>query len=205
MDGHSTADLGATLLGALIVFVATNIDDIVLVALLFAEPQLRGRSIVLGQFAGIGVLVLTSVLAGWAAVSVPARWVALLGVLPLGLGLWKGIALLRGRADHETDDEGLASPTPARASGVLEITAVAGVTLANGGDNLSVYIPLFASKPASIPVFSLVFAVMTALWCWLGHSMVQHRSLGEKLRRYGRVILPIVLIGLGIEVLLGAF
>ena len=45
------------------VFVSTNIDDIFLLAAFFADPPPRARAIVAGQFLGIGVLVLGSVLA----------------------------------------------------------------------------------------------------------------------------------------------
>ncbi|HEX8906374.1 MAG TPA: cadmium resistance transporter, partial [Longimicrobiaceae bacterium] len=82
--------------------------------------------------------------------------------------------------------------------------AVAAVTVANGGDNLGVYIPLFASAPGAIPVYAAIFAVMTALWCWAGHRLVRIPWIGDRLRRYGHVLLPLVLIALGLWILSGA-
>lgn len=46
--------------------------------------------------------------------------------------------------------------------------------------------------------------VMTVVWCWLGHKLVNNRLLGEHVRRYGHVALPFVLVALGIHILWGA-
>ena len=50
---------------------------------------------------------------------------------------------------------------------------VAGVTIANGADNVAVYVPVFrALGAADSAVFLLVFVLLIALWCaagaWLG-------------------------------------
>src|SRR5262245_20410836 len=68
-------------------FAATNIDDLFLLAGLFANPERRPRGIVLGQLAGIGGLVAASALAALAAIAIPERVTALLGFLPLAIGL----------------------------------------------------------------------------------------------------------------------
>ena len=79
--------------------------------------------------------------------------------------------------------------------------AVALVTVANGGDNLGVYIPVFSREPSSIPVVVTVFALMTAVWCLAGHWFVNHPVLGARVRQYGHLALPFVLIGLGVHIL----
>jgi cadmium resistance protein CadD (predicted permease) len=85
-----------------------------------------------------------------------------------------------------------------------QVLAVAGVTIANGGDNLGVYIPLFASAPGAIPVYAAIFAAITALWCLLVYLLVNDRLIGERLRQYGHLALPFVLIALGLYILSGA-
>ena len=94
---------------------------------------------------------------------------------------------------------------PARRGFVPQSLTVAGVTLANGGDNLGVYIPLFATAPQAIGTCVAVFAVMTALWCALGYLMVNNPWIGDRIRRHGHVLLPPVLIALGLYILSGAF
>ena len=72
-----------------VVFVFTNIDDLFVVSAFFADPRLARSSVIIGQFVGIGALVLLSTLAALFSVAIPASWIALLGVVPLFLGLYK--------------------------------------------------------------------------------------------------------------------
>ena len=82
--------------------------------------------------------------------------------------------------------------------------AVAAVTIANGGDNLAVYVPLFAAQSSEVVVFAAVFAVMTALWCALGLALVRNRWVGERVSRVAQRMFPFVLIALGLYILAGA-
>ena len=76
------------------------------------------------------------------------------------------------------------------------------MTVANGGDNIGVYMPSFAVHSGSqVAIIAVVFVVMTALWCMLAHRMVSHPRLGAPLRRYGHIVVPLVLIGLGILII----
>jgi hypothetical protein len=42
-----------------------------------------------------------------------------------------------------------------------------------------------------------LLAAMTGAWCVLGYALVNNALLGAKIRRYGRLALPFVLIFLG--------
>ena len=191
----------------IVVFVSTNIDDLFLLAAFFADPRLRHRSIVVGQYVGIGALVLVSALAALLALALAAGWVALLGVVPLFLGL-RGLGALRGDTvgDEAGSNEHRIQDLEHNAERRLhsQILAVASVTIANGGDNVGVYVPLFATHPEAIVTYTLAFAVLTGVWCALGYLLVNNRVLGGRIRRHGHVILPIVLIALGIYILSGA-
>ena len=54
----------------IVVFASTNIDDIFLLSAFFADPHLTTRSVLIGQFDGIGLLVAASALAA-SAIAVP--------------------------------------------------------------------------------------------------------------------------------------
>jgi cadmium resistance protein CadD (predicted permease) len=187
---------------AVAVFVATDIDDLLLLALCFANPQLHKSAIVAGQFAGIGALVLISALAAAFAVILPPGWVALLGLVPLVMGL----LALRGGDAHDDDDDVAAATTEQSRSlrWSAQMLAVASLTVANGGDNLGVYIPLFAGAPQLIAAFALIFGLLTALWCVAGYLLVHNRLLGDRMRQVGQRVLPFVLILLGIVILADA-
>ncbi len=185
-------------------FASTNIDDIFLLAAFFADPHLRPRNIVAGQFLGITGLTAASAAAALAALAIPEAWTALLGIAPLLLGvrkLWE----LRTRQAEGDDDERLRNTEhEAERRTHSQVLAVAAVTVANGGDNLGVYIPVFAQNVSVIPAYVVIFAVMTALWCVMGYALVNNRVAAKPIRRYGHIVLPIVLIALGAWILKGA-
>lgn len=187
-------DIVAALGVAALVFASTNVDDLLLLSALFSDPSFAPRQIIAGQFLGITALVLASVACALLAVAVPPGWIGLLGLAPLALGV-RGLWALRRPPENDGPGEARAEMPGSRA------LAVASITIANGGDNLGVYIPLFSSARRLIPVYVTVFAVMTAVWCAAGYYLVNNRVVGERIRRYGRVALPFVLIGLGLWIL----
>jgi len=186
------------------VFVSTNIDDIFLLSAFFADPHLRTRAMVAGQFLGIGVLVAGSILASVAALGILEGYIALLGSCRSFLACANSASCF-GPERRAQRRKGRRRPWSSKWSAGLiprsQVLAVAGVTVANGGDNLGVYIPLFASEPRAIPGHVVVFAVMTALWCFAGYLLVKNRLLGEHIKRFGHLVLPFVLIGLGLYIL----
>ena len=97
----------------------------------------------------------------------------------------------RGHAEATTGSD-------PRASRYGNVAAVAVVTVANGGDNIGVYAPLFATRSgADIAAIGVVFAGMTLVWLAVTGWLINHRTLGVPIRRYGRGVAPFVLIGLG--------
>jgi cadmium resistance protein CadD (predicted permease) len=186
---------------AVAVFASTNVDDLLILSLLFADPGLAGWQVVAGQFLGIAALTAASILCAALALVIPEAWIGLLGVLPLALGCRNArTALSRTRAREGADSGGVLQ-FRLQGGQVAGVLAVAGVTIANGGDNLGVYVPLFSSSPTMIVPSIIAFAVMTGLWCLAAHRLVTSPALGGRIRRVGRRLLPIVLIGLGLWIL----
>ncbi len=182
--------IAGTVLTGLAVFAATNVDGLFLTAALLSASPSRRWPVVLGTCAGIGALYATSVAAALAAAAIPAGTIALVGLVPLGLGLKQ---IFSSRKDE--------TPLPA-GHGVL---AVAGVNIAAGGDNIGVYTPLFAaSSGQAIALYGAVFALLTGLLCWAAQRLVTHPALGAPVRRWGPRAVPWVLIALGLWILAGA-
>jgi cadmium resistance protein CadD (predicted permease) len=173
---------------AVVLFVSTNIDDVFVLLGFFADPKYRLRHIIAGQYLGIGLLVLVSVVASLVSLVVAPAYVGLLGLLPIAIGIHK---LFEREESVER-----------RGGGVGRALAVAGVTIANGGDNIGVYTPVFATSSAdAIATIAIVFAIMVAMWLIAAHWLVNHPSLGAPIRRYAHVATPIVLIAIGVWVL----
>lgn len=190
-----------TIVVGIMLFASTNIDDIFLTMAFFADPRLDRRAVVAGKFLGIAAIVAVSAVAAACAMAVPPEWVALLGFAPLGLGLhrlWSAWRALPGVTD---EDEGVPL---AASSFAAQACSVAGVTAANGGDNLGVYVPVFSEQFQAIPAFAVIFAIMTGLWCVGGNLLVNHRLVAATMRRLAGRLLPWVLIVLGLVILAGA-
>jgi cadmium resistance protein CadD (predicted permease) len=184
---HSIAEILQTISVAAVMFAATNADDLVLLTILFAQPECRPGQVVLGQLAGIGALIAISYTAAMLALAVPHGWIPWLGLVPVYLGIrW----LLR-------PEEETAPPAAA-----IAWWAVAGITMANGADNLGVYIPAFTLQPGSEKILtSAVFFALTILWCAIARSATQHRALGPILSRICGRTAPFILIGIGLWII----
>jgi cadmium resistance protein CadD (predicted permease) len=185
----------AAVLAAFVLFAATNADDIVVLTVLNVSARLSGRprrwQIWAGQYAGFTVLVGLSLAAAAGLTLVPDRWLWPLGLLPLGLGLWKLVAAIRARWAGET-----ASPVV-----VSGLSGVIGLTIVNGGDNVSVYTPVFrTSSLAGIAVTVAVFMAGTGLYCLAGSRFAATRAVTGVIGRWGQWIVPAVFVGIGVYV-----
>lgn len=190
-------DLGGTLAAAVGVFAGTNVDDIIVLTVLFLSARAAGRprpwQIWAGQYAGIGVLVVVAAVAALGLTIVPDRWVGLLGLVPFALGLKGLVAAIRARGDDDP-------PAPGVATGLL---SVVGVTVANGADNISVYTPMFRTIGLDGSLLTVgVFAVGVAVWCLAGAWLGSHRKVIEVVQRFGHWIVPGVFMIIGTVIVL---
>jgi len=170
----------------IVVFACTNIDDLFVLVAFFADPSFRPRQIVIGQFLGSVAIISLSLLGALCAVLIPHSHIGLLGLIPLGLGLWKLLATAP-------------TNTPWVAARTLTIAAV---TIANGGDNVGAYVPLFSTlQRRELLILVVVQLLMTGAWCALAHALVHAPVAGRWIRRIGSAALPWILIALGVYIL----
>ncbi|GAA1604859.1 MULTISPECIES: cadmium resistance transporter [Kribbella] len=179
-------------------FAVTNIDDIVVLALFFAQGAgHRGttRSITIGQFLGFIAILTVAVAAAFGATFLPDQAIPYLGLLPLALGIKAAIQAWRHRNDAD-DDNPAKTSAPAAA-------AVATVTFANGGDNIGVYVPVFATAGiGGMIVYVVVFLILVAVWIAAGRYFATRPAIAKALSRWGHILLPVVLIGIGLLILI---
>ncbi len=188
-----------------VAFAATNIDDIFLLMMFFSSFGLEARHVVTGQYLGLGLLVGISAVASLLSLVVPSRIIALLGLVPILIGVKKFFEL---RALPKSDGiQEQVSQIKKRTGSYISISRVATVTFTDGSDNIGIYVPLFASHNASVEIATLIvaFLAMTGVWCAMGYYVVNHSFLATPLQRFGHLVFPFVLIGIGISVLAGAF
>ena len=179
-------------------FVATNLDDIVLLTLFFSLMQHKSQKkyIGLGEYFGIATLVILSFFGARGLAAVLGRYIWLIGALPLFLGI-KAAADLFRPDDSAEEETGLLAGT------WLLVYKEWAVTVANGADNLSIYIPLLAERSTqSSLVFFLFMMVMTTFWWLLAGGIVSFPGIGERIRRLSRYLVPAAFIFVGISTIL---
>ena len=215
------SSLPASAATAVALFAATNVDDLVVLALLSATSRATGRprrwEIWAGQYLGFAVLVGLSLAAGRGLSLVPARWLWLLALIPLVIGVVTLTAAIKAARRGEPPTVGQPSGTglsriagPSGAGGLpvapglsdvrwlawmAGVVGVGTLTVVDGADNLAAYTPVFATVGAArIAVTLVVFAVGVAVWCAAGALLTRHRRITDTLQRYGRWILPAAFI-----------
>ena len=177
---------------AILAFAATNIDDIFVLTLFFAQKNLKRWHVVVGQYLGLAGLITISLVGYVARLIIPHAWIGILGLAPIAIGIKKLIDWKQGRESDTNKPTNTAS-----------LFTVAAVTFANGGDNIGIYVPLFANSDArSLFVTLITFAGLIGVWCFVGYYLGNHSAVKRVVDRYGHILVPFVLIGLGIYIIL---
>lgn len=203
------SELISAIFAGVTAFIATNLDDLVILMLFFAQINavFRPKHIVVGQYLGFGALILASLPGFFGGLIVPKPWIGLLGLVPISIGLYQ---LIHPEDENEVqtvanDFQSTIKLPILSALGLLapQSYQVAAVTIANGGDNIGIYVPLFAaSSAASLRVILGVFFVLVGVWCYVAYQLARHPIVARVLTRYGAAIVPFVLIGVGIFILI---
>jgi len=186
-------------------FIATNIDDVIILSLFFGRGQGQPgttRRILLGQYVGFIGILGAAVLATFGAQALlPEQALPYFGLIPLGLGLWAAWQAWRNRGADDDDDAQLEGKR-------VSVWTVAAVTFANGGDNIGVYVPVFVSVSwTAVLAYCIVFLLLVAVLVFLAKWITSRKPIAEALERWEDILFPTVLIGLGLITLIsgGAF
>jgi cadmium resistance protein CadD (predicted permease) len=174
-----------------VAFASTNLDNL----LLLVSWQMGGSSGSGRLFAGyglgmIGVLTL-AVLLGLVGYLFPLEYLALLGVVPIALGVKVLFDEWRSRGGEAV----------AAASGATMI-AVAATQLSNGVDTILVFAPLLADSQVVFDVeIAVLFLLMIPVWFGLSRMIGRQAGRLQAIQRWGRWLAPLVMIGVGIYIL----
>jgi cadmium resistance protein CadD (predicted permease) len=177
----------AVLTASITTFAATNVDDAFLLTFLFAQ-RISTRRIVAGQYLGFGAIIVVSLIGVWVSLAVPHRWTRGLGLVPIAIGVTQLLRARRAELDVPPGGNG-------------KVASVALVTLSNGADNIGVYVPFFVKGRAYLWLILSAYAVLVALWCFVGRWLGNHSLILRSVDRWGHWAVPLVFIGLGLYVL----
>ena len=189
--------LVALLALAIVLFLSTNVDDLVMLIAFFANSRFRARDIVAGQYAGTAVLFIVSAAGALLSLVIPEAYLGLLGIFPILVGIGKLLELRHDRAEA-TPAKDLVATTGSHGN----IASVALVTVANGGDNIAAYTPVFRTSSAGDMAVTLcVFGLGVALWCAAGSWLASRRTITRAIGRWGHWIVPAVFVVIGVCIL----
>lgn len=187
-------------------FAVTNIDDLVMLAVFFGQAagnRSGGWRVMLGQYLGFVAILAVAVVGVLGAGLLPGKVVPYLGLLPLALGIRAAVRAWQERRNGDNDDDQRSGGGDG--PGALPVAAV---TIANGGDNIGVYVPVFTvAGMGGMTVYVVVFLIGVGVWCAAGWFLATRPVIAKALSRWGHIVLPIVLIGIGVLILVegGAF
>lgn len=82
------------------------------------------------------------------------------------------------------------------------VVTVAAVTAANGGDNIGVYVPVFATTGAGgLSHLRGGVLALGLVWCAAGSLFASRPVVAKALSRWRHILLPLVLVAIGLVIL----
>ena len=203
--------LVGVLIAGVAAFSVTNTDDIFFLTIFFSQVNaiFRPWHVVVGQYLGFTVIITISLFGG---LIVPEAWVGILGLVPIAMGInrlvnWDkdeeeiNIKIVSGESNRSKANTSVVS----RLGSLLnpQTYNVVAVELANGGDSIGTYVPLFANRDfVSLGVIVCIFFVLMGVWCYIAYRLTNLPTVARILASFDRVLAPFVLVALGIYLLI---
>ena len=174
-------------------FVLTNVDTLLVLIAFLADDDYRFPEVLVGHFLGFAVGLVAALLIVSAAAEFLHEWVFLLGVVPLTMGVW-------GLLSQQVDDHRVEPVVATSRSGRIGIVTTAGIGLA--GENLAVYIPLFATFTRDeLIVTTVLYVVAAGILYLLALVLARRARIVGKTRWIDRWLVPTALTLVGAYVL----
>ena len=184
-------------------FVATNIDDMFILVIFFSKRNIPSSQIIIGQYAGMGLLIGVSLVGSLISLVIPHNLIGLIGLIPTAIGI-KELAELRRKKSMTmmvimkiTEITKYLSRN--RLTAYIPFLTVATITF-SGGEEIGIYTSIFAtynSLPEILIIISVVM-ILTGVWCAIAAYLVNHALLATRFRFFADKVMPFVLITLGI-------
>lgn len=184
------------LLTSIGIFFVTDTDDLVVLLLLWlaARSHQQRRAIIIGQYLGIVTLIAASWLISRGVLHFNiAHWTHWLGLVPFILGVTGLLNWWSTRHRHAM---------PPRLARTVSLPVVWSLTIGNGGDNLSIYIPFFTRLSlAEFGGVLIVFLLMIGLWLLISHRLARSTAATAFFARFGAWLSPILFVIVGLLIL----
>jgi cadmium resistance protein CadD (predicted permease) len=177
-------------------YVATNLDNFILLVSILARYRRQTTNVVAGYFVGMIIFAFTGYWIGAAASVAPVEYLGFLGIVPISIGTYELVKLRRGGAKATADTDQFAGGE--RKAFMTTLIS----QLGNGADTIVIFGVLFAdSTPAADMLIILTLAAMAVTFVIAGIYTVRHPALSTWIGRYAHRVMPFILIAVGFYVL----
>lgn len=179
-------------------FVATNLDNLVLLALLQSTQQRWKRQTAMGYLVACAVVAGVALIVASAGGDLDGRYVGFLGIVPALLGLKMLISKYR-----ESPSENGTAEEPSFESSLGALSGTALLMLGNSGDSFALLLPLFLDIQAQYHLFAfLCYLVLALLWLALSAKVAANVSTAPRALQWGEKIAPWMMMGVGFYIFL---
>jgi cadmium resistance protein CadD (predicted permease) len=177
-------------------YVATNIDNLILLTVLLARYRTQTLSVVAGYFTCMLILGIVGFGVSEIANVVPIRYLGFLGIVPIYIGVVEFVRNYRAKKNAAAATETSYDDNP-KAFATTLISQ-----LGNGADTILVFGILFVdSTPAADILIIFTLAAMAFSFVFVAMVAVRHPAMSSVISQYAHRVLPFVLIIVGVYVL----
>lgn len=197
--------------------VATTFDDNIYLTGFFSEVNrtFRPKHIIVGEIIGFTTLVLVSLIGFLVGLIIPSNWIGLLGILPILIGVNNLRLILTNKEEFPSkrpENKKRSSQYHGFESRRLSLWdticdrqtyKVSAVTISNGGNNLGIYIPLFASSTlGDLIIIIPICYFIVCTWLFMSYHLTRQTGIAVILSRYAGKLFPFVLMWLGLRIII---
>lgn len=179
-------------------FIATNMDNLLVLVMLLGANARRRSAVLLGFLCSAIAVICVSTLGVAIESTIGPGLIGYLGVVPLLLGLH--MLYQSWTRTHATDEEF----EPLAHTGEPKIWLSTFILMfSNSGDSVAVFLPLLAESGRSALLFIVCsYLAMAVLWSGLSYLISGHQGLARRLEHRAEKIVPWIMIAVGIYILM---
>ena len=183
---------------AMISFIATNFENLLLLIVFLSNSIQPISTVALGYLMSTVMIVGLARIISEVAEFIPSKFLGLLGLIPLTLGIWELLQILRHK---------ISTSVPNSSVGLQprSFVNISVIMIANGGDSLAVFAAFFADTQWYLKWLIWVSALaMTLILFSLAAWLVRLKFFSASRQRIMQIIMPFLLIGIGIYILVNS-
>lgn len=175
-------------------FIATNLDNLVLLVGLLGRYSDRRFEVFFAYLAGALIIGALSYYIGKLANNFPVNYIGFLGIFPVTIGILEIVRLFRNK--------GVVRDPTAAGVGSTAIAATLLTQLSNSADTIVTFSVLFSdANELADNLVVLSFLAMALVFGLVAHGVLKYNWLSRPIQLYGHYITPLILITVGLFVI----